>query len=416
MEKVHARLVDEAQRVVDGIGLVEAIQSLDQSTHLTSQQARLVEARVRSTDTPGNGDIAQLSRLRRQAIALTRTTHALGDAVERYFVSYVTSLARPGWIVQTLLSPFDHEIMMITRDVLDSTSDERHIPREILEKCYDRALDSSGSLHADNYFVPLGEASLGRPYDSDYHSEAYYEHQNRLEINEGYAQVYLAKCEHEAEEERRQKEKWIGFWVNSPSYCQFQCKLADVPRYLFRTFDDESLGTNDHHVMASMKATSTRPRNSKIDLLSSLLFVIQGAIWRHHRPRRTSTKVKICIVDTTKFPRGQFARDMPLIKAYRDIRRAKIFGHRLERKAYDNGEYLSQGILHHAGRSSLVSLAQLIEAGLYDLNPEFQDLTARTLWANRVKDLRSIWSREHISSKLELQKALEIARACFENF
>ena len=33
----------------------------------------------------------------------------------------------------------------------------------------------------------------------------------------------------------------------------------------------------------------------------------------------------------------------------------------------DNGEYLSQGEVHHTGRSCVFSLDQLVQAGLHDL-------------------------------------------------
>ncbi|KAJ0418665.1 hypothetical protein BJY00DRAFT_314815 [Aspergillus carlsbadensis] len=478
MAHVHSRLVDSAQRLVDAmdslsvsatnplgsdrVALVKAIWSMEEAVTLAGQQARLVEARMIGTHAPGGEDIAQLSCLRRQAKTLAKTTQALGDAVERYFVSYVTSLARSGEMVQTLLSHFDDQIMGIAREVLDSTSDESHAAREILERCYDQALDHSGALHVDNYFVPLGEASLGRPYDADFESEAYYQHQERLYSDEGYAKAHLARYEREAEQERRQKEEWIGFWVQALSRCpdgptlfyppasrQPQCKLKMVPRYLFRTFDHAISGRNDGDIIASSESISSRSDYAKIDLLarpeeeaarmlerhlrkpcfdddnsadnlvswsSSLLFVIQYAIWRRRCRGSSPAEVKICMVDTTQFPRGQFARDTALIEPYRENIRAEIFEFRLEAKDYDNGEYLSQGILHHAGRSSVVSLAQLIEAGLHDLYPEFSDRDAKGKWTNRVKELRAIWSVEHISSTLEIQRALEIARTCFPIF
>ncbi|KAL2782331.1 hypothetical protein BJX66DRAFT_345955, partial [Aspergillus keveii] len=478
MAKVHVRVIDSPQSVADAmeglavsapnspgssrIALVEAVRSLNQSAALTSDKARRVEARLRSTDTPGVEDIMQLSRLRKQAIALTQTTQALGDAVERYFVSYVTSLARPGEMVQTLLLHFDHEIVMITRDVLDSTSDEKHIPREILERCYGQALDSSGTLHADNYFISLGEASLGRPYGSDYHREAYYEPQNLLELNKGYGEDQLAQYKREAEQERSEKEEWIGFWVHALSQCpqgptlfyppagrRPECNLAEVPHYLFRAFDHKSSGRNNQNIIASTESITTRWEHSRVDLLSrpdeeaakmldrhldkpcfndkdnadnlmswssSLLFVIQYAIWRCQHGGSDPAQVLICMVDTGEFPRGQFARDMSLIKAYRDNRRARIFEFRLEQIDYDNGEYLSQGTLYHSGRSCVVSLAQLIQAGLHDLYPELSNPDAKERWAKRVKELRSIWSVEHVSREIEIQRALKIAGKCFQRY
>jgi hypothetical protein len=152
---------------------------------------------------------------------------------------------------------------------------------------------------------------------------------------------------------------------------------------------------------------------------SSLLFVIQYAIWRCYKRRRDTTKVAICTIDTRKFPHGQFVRDMSLLRAYRespelDQEMQSFFSFRLEKPYYDNGEYLSQGVLHHAGRSSVVCLAQLIRTGLHDLYPEFADPTVMNSWTNRVGSLRSRWSNEHTTTPLEIKRAVEIARACFE--
>lgn len=127
------------------------------------------------------------------------------------------------------------------------------------------------------------------------------------------------------------------------------------------------------------------------------------------------------MIDTRKFPRGQFARDKSLLRACRDApnldeETRHFFGFRLDHADYDNGEYLSQGVLHYAGRSSVVSLAQLIRAGLHDLYPEFADPNAMGSWTNRVKSLRSQWCVEHITTQLDIQRALEMARACFEGF
>jgi hypothetical protein len=154
---------------------------------------------------------------------------------------------------------------------------------------------------------------------------------------------------------------------------------------------------------------------------SSLLFVIQYAIWRCHKRRCDHAEVEICMIDTRKFPRGQFARDKSLLRAYReaselDEKMRSFFNFRLENAYYDNGEYLSQGVLHHTGRPSVVSLAQLIQAGLYDLYPEFADPAANDSWTKRVGFLRSGWFIEHTTTQLDIQRAVEMARACFKSF
>ncbi|MBE3042279.1 hypothetical protein IMZ48_06805 [Candidatus Bathyarchaeota archaeon] len=154
---------------------------------------------------------------------------------------------------------------------------------------------------------------------------------------------------------------------------------------------------------------------------SSLLFVIQNAIWRSRIGKIAPSDVTICAVDTTKFPLGQFVRDMWLIKTYRDDTPCKdqrdFFDFRLKRSDYDNGEYLSQGLVNHGGRSCTFSLQDLINAGLHDLYPEFAEDGGKEEWANRVKKLRDTrWYYEEGTSQDEVRHALEMARGCFGRF
>jgi hypothetical protein len=50
----------------------------------------------------------------------------------------------------------------------------------VAEECYSQATKPLGKLDAENYFAPLEEAYLQWPYDPDYESKEYYEHENRL--------------------------------------------------------------------------------------------------------------------------------------------------------------------------------------------------------------------------------------------
>lgn len=440
---------------------------LRQSTKATTILAKQVESLAESKYTRGYWDIPKVAQLSRAANALARTTETFSDAAESYIVAYITSLARPRTLNQRILSSFDDELRSIAHDVLNSTSDDSNTLREFLEMCYRQALYTSGTLHSDNYFIPLREASLEWPYDPDFESEEYYDHENRLDVDDGYAKAFRSRCERKFEEERRQEEEWIGFWAQALSKCPDgptlfyppasrlpQCRLADVPRYLFRAFDHGSTGRNDHNIVASVDSISARSCCSKVDLFSrtkeeatrmlrrhltkacfkeevddadnlmswssSLLFVIQYAIWRRGQRGCDPDEVKICVVDTEKFPRGQFARDMSLLRAYRatdlDNEMRRFFDFRLEDARYDNGEYLSQGLLQHTGRSRVVSMAQLVQAGLHDLYPEFADPAAMGSWANRVRDLRSKWSTEHTTTQHDIQTALKMAEACFDRF
>jgi hypothetical protein len=199
--------------------LAEAIRTLIQSYEATLAHAQRVQTLVESTHTPSGQGIVKLSSLRRRATALVGITDTFTDATERYIIAYITSLACPGTLVQKMLSHFSNGLRSIARDVLNSTSDDNNVLRETLEMCYGQALHASRTLHSDNYFIPLGEASLEWPYDPDFESEDYYEHEDRIAIDDGYAEAFRVRCERKSEKERQQREEWIRFWVQALSKC-----------------------------------------------------------------------------------------------------------------------------------------------------------------------------------------------------
>ncbi|KAK0714058.1 hypothetical protein B0T26DRAFT_742492 [Lasiosphaeria miniovina] len=353
----------------------------------------------------------QLISLRQQAKTLANTAAKFGDATDRYFVAHITSLAGQGTSTRKILSHFHGSLMRIVKEVLNRTTDDSRV----------LCLDGSGTLRYENYSIPLREASLGRPYDADFESEEYYDHEERL-ADDQYAKASSVQCERKLDgerkldNERKQDENWIGFWVRAlssfpngptlfyPATSRFpKLRLADVPRCLFGAFDPASSGRNDDYVFASSESVSAESWRSKVDLLSrveeeatgrlhrhltkscfgagngddnlvswssSLIFVIQYAIWRCCNRCCANSEVKICAVDTTMFPQGQFVRDITLIRA---------------------------------GRSCVFSLDQLIKAGLHGLYPEFAENTAKKKWTNRVKCLH-------------IKRALEMTRACFSIF
>ncbi|RAH58279.1 hypothetical protein BO85DRAFT_448338 [Aspergillus piperis CBS 112811] len=447
-------------------GLLKTIGDLVTSCQSTSANAAHVGTVIEGTQTPSGEYIARLSSLRREAVALANITEKFSDATKDYIMAYLISLASPWTLEPKMLSHFSDEVKRIAGNILDDeTTNESSVMRRILEECYAQALCDSGTLHPDEYFEFLEGTSFEEPYDPDFESEEYYEHENRLAIDDSYAEAYRVQCERKAERKEQQREEWIGFWVRALSTCPDEpttlfyppasrfpnCHLAEIPRYLFRAFDGESSGRSDHHVVASAESISAESERSRTDILSrppgestrmlynhlkwfkskdadnlmswsgSLLYVIQYAIWRCNKWCRDPAEVYIRIVDTRKFPRGQFARDKSLLRVYRDAPESdpsmrSFFDFRLGYPYYDNGEYLSQGVLHHAGRSSVVSLKQLIQAGLYDLYHEFADASARYLWAKRVKSLRSAWSKEHMTTQLDIQYAINMARECFNGF
>lgn len=129
--------------------------------------------------------------------------------------------------------------------------------------------------------------------------------------------------------------------------------------------------------------------------------------------------IYICVVDTTKFLRGQFARDLWLLLQCRSDQnelpsvRGAI---RPRENGFDNGEYLSQGLLMHQNRSAVTTLESLVDSGLYKLYPDFDDPDGKQKWTKRVLTLRSAWAQPRSTSHEELERASYIATKCFGDF
>lgn len=112
-------------------------------------------------------------------------------------------------------------------------------------------------------------------------------------------------------------------------------------------------------------------------------------------------------------------RDVSFIEAYREAAEqlegsaSQFFDFRLNTSDYYNGEYLSQGAVNHSGRSCMMSLERLIDAGLFQLYPKFENAEGNRRWAKRARELRQIWSAEQETPDREIRLALQIARDCF---
>ncbi|KAF8857697.1 hypothetical protein BDZ45DRAFT_674587 [Acephala macrosclerotiorum] len=128
----------------------------------------------------------------------------------------------------------------------------------------------------------------------------------------------------------------------------------------------------------------------------SLLFTLVYIFHLHANSRDGSAfdDISLRIIDTTKFPKAVFIRDMDLLQVYFPFNAApeNFKGLRL-RKDWYFGEYLSQGALKIEDKCQIVSAQAIIDRGLYDLRREFEEFShwelSRTApWANPVVDLR----------------------------
>jgi hypothetical protein len=380
-----------------------------------------------------NENLLALRNLSRSTARLTTITASIDDAPEILVMAHISSLSDQNSEVPKMLLYFGKELKAIIRSGLSRiTASEPKLLR-ILEECYEQALDDSGSLFCGRYFGNKDEVCIGTLYDVGYQSKQYH--------------------------------VWIDFWSQALQTCPggptlFIHKLIrcsdDIPhtsRYLFRAFDSDSSRLSDDTVVASAASIYSATELDHLNILSrdkrggsqrlhehltkelfggsgsdnlmswsnSLLFVIQYAIWRSNQRGWDPSGVHICAVDTNKFPRGQFARDMWLINQCYDpswtvdgqnplgrlIQLRKIRG-------YYNGEHLSQGTINHKGRSSVFSLQDLIDAGLCELYPELDDPEGRKGWPNRVLALRSMWVRPMIITPQDVYLATQLARLCFQ--
>ena len=404
--------------------------------------------------------------------ALDRNTSSLADIVismhhttEDLVTAHISSLGKPSPEVEKLLSYFEAQLRSIVGGVLGTTGNGRPRLLSILEECYKQSLDYSGALCCDRYFNTSEEADLQSPHDPDHRSGECYEHENRVQVDQSYSMAESFRREMIQLERRygqniMTKRAWIGFWSQALQKCPggptlFVTTVAydtdhvpSPPKYLFRAFDSDSSGLSNDTVVASAASISNTGLNQDnilslsqekasrklhyhlknhyfhdldpdnlVSWSNSLLFVIQYAIWRSERRGWCPSEVYICAIDTSRFPKGQFARDMWLIEKCHSIfweeNPLENLTQLRKRRGYYHGEHLSQGTVNHKGRSCVFSLQDLIDAGLCELYPELDDLEGRKRWTNRVIALRSMWAARSSTTQEDVRLALQLAESCF---
>ncbi|TID21525.1 hypothetical protein E6O75_ATG04920 [Venturia nashicola] len=407
---------------------------------------------------PGNlptNDIGPLNdrmkRLRDISERLQSHVRFLKETTESSMVTHLISLGYQGLLgnqsgstLPKMLSHFDVQMKEIVRDVLDHTDNNRDLLLRVAEECYNQVTRPSGKLDAENYFIPLGEAALGWPYDEDFESELYYEHESRLEVDEGYAAAHRQQSERRYEAEKMKKQSWPRFWVtvlnNVPggptlfyppasNHVHARDFDTEVPQYLFRTFDEDSSGRNSDSEITSMASISL-PETSRTDIFAlkspSAISLLFGHLDKPCFSGDKADKADNLMSWTSSFLfaiQGQYARDICLLKTYQanakqlqDKAAGEFFTFRLTDEDYYNGEFLSQGKVSLVDRACVVSLEDLIQAGLFELYPEFDDVEGGKKWAKRALELRRSWSAERTTSDHEIKLALGIGSKCFSRF
>ncbi|KAF2020520.1 hypothetical protein BU24DRAFT_403624 [Aaosphaeria arxii CBS 175.79] len=399
----------------------------------------------------------EVKKLANIASSVNTTIDALNEARARSVIMGLKSLGSEAMTstVEELLLHFDDKIREIIREILVGTNDQSILWRTA-EECYKQAASPFGILRGDEYFYPIEESRSECP-------ELFH--------------IFRAIAEERDPGENIHRRSWINFWVRVlskipagptlfyppiSSFAQSQSfeSFQAVPQYLFRTFDEDNSGRDGESVVASTASIVGPQKYSRIDLLaferheaagllyqhltkrcsgrersnnltswtSSLLVAIQYALWSLQYRKCRPSDIKICVVDTNKFPPGQFARDTWLINACKSKVNAResntgqedpteeFFKFRLRQEGFCHGEFLSQGAVNHTNRSCVVSLEHLIQAGLFQLYPEFKDARGGQKWTERVIELRRNWSGEKGTTDQEIDLAVKIGSECFSRF
>jgi hypothetical protein len=148
---------------------------------------------------------------------------------------------------------------------------------------------------------------------------------------------------------------------------------------------------------------------------SSLLFALQYALYRHRKDGDDLRHITLIIIDTSLFPQGTFIQDMEVMKLFEhaDTRLQKFVEYR--ETEYYFGEYLTQGPLNIQGRCVFASVQQMIDLGLFTLQPGLAEEEQWRCWPKRVLDYRQLFSgrKQVATTKGDVSTALDIARHCF---
>ncbi|EXL74444.1 hypothetical protein FOPG_10471 [Fusarium oxysporum f. sp. conglutinans race 2 54008] len=263
----------------------------------------------------------------------------------------------------------------------------------------------------------------------------------------------------------------VGFGDDIPTEVPFcpprnlATKLNNTPRYLFRVHSDASAGKHSSECMKSIDALGNNltdifardntaniaialnehlrwePKSCGDPFISwttSLLVAIEYAIYKYKAESVELQAIRLCIVDTTMFPKGVFIQDLDLIEEFYDkvpysqqitvsglphtwearglgdFRNLRNKQHKTHSGVYYFGEFLSQGQTNIEGRSSTVTCDKIINNDLFAMLPQFKDELedSRKRWADAVVESRESFymnNEPKATSGSEFSAAVKIA-------
>ncbi|KAL0936350.1 uncharacterized protein CTRU02_208565 [Colletotrichum truncatum] len=228
---------------------------------------------------------------------------------------------------------------------------------------------------------------------------------------------------------------------------EISAALDDVPRYLFRVHAPTTAGQTTTDYVASRAAVFGLP-SSTTDILtipdqdaaeminchlrgwsrntdnliswsSSLLFVLQYALYRNVKIGDELSDIQVHVLDTLGLPSGAFISDMALLDTFASKHRKEKmnlsnFRHLRRNTLYNFGEYLCQGTLFYDGRCASASLNDIVHHGLFKLCPEMEEANEKSELAKRVLKMRDqCFGSPSAATKQEIRAALAISQGCF---
>ncbi|KAF5599919.1 hypothetical protein FPANT_2926 [Fusarium pseudoanthophilum] len=445
--------------------LKEAIHSFDEAAVVLSQRAGNVVALLCADGPFSQDDAKSICTVQARAVELVRVARLLNDAAIQDIVRRVVSLGdKASSNVDALLEHFKKPIERIAQGViLEAHSDD--ILWKTAEECYHQATRPSGNLNPQNFLATIA------PLQKEEEKENWVKFWIQSLCNcPGGPTLFRPEDDFVFGDSAKRLPKHMprhlfrAYDVNSTGRNDEEVMasiISQLDEAMFWAYDVDSTGRNDEEVMASIFSQHDEANHNGIDIFSmdyqeasemlhhhldkglsspwetdnlvswssSLIFVIQYANWRSCNPRFSRPRdIRICAVDTSKFPRGQFARDKWLLNCFKDAEfsdQENSFRDLRLNGDHDNGEYLSQGVLHIEDRSCTLSLRSLENAGLWNLYPEFGvsvvergagETDMRKLWTNYLKTLRWQWQFTKKTTKADICCALHIAEECFPGF
>lgn len=194
---------DELRRTTPGHETLHAATAqLGRQAEATVARAERVQNVIYGSQSPTVHDHAELFSLMHDCDKLALVARTVSQTIMDNVVASIPSLRRANKTQKNILAHFRSELDNVVRKGLSGGGDGGALWM-IVEECFTQSIRSNGALHSDSYYDLISEAGPELPYDPDFESEEYYEHENRLTVDENYAEAFYQNCERMEKEKRK---------------------------------------------------------------------------------------------------------------------------------------------------------------------------------------------------------------------